>query len=62
VKLANALFLIGLATGLASAPALAKDWKTIRFGMDATYPPFESVDPQGKIVGFEVDYANDLCA
>ena len=30
--------------------------------MDATYPPFESVDPQGKIVGWEVDYANDLCA
>ena len=30
--------------------------------MDATYAPFESVDPQGKIVGFEVDYANALCA
>ena len=39
----------------------AKDWKTVRIGMDATYPPFESVDPQGKIIGFEVDYANALC-
>ena len=39
----------------------ADDMKTVRIGMDATYPPFESVDPSGKIVGFEVDYANDLC-
>jgi len=44
------------------APAAAKEWTTIRFGMDATYPPWESVDPSGKIVGFEVDYANALCA
>lgn len=50
-----------LVSGL-SAPASAKEWKTIRVGMDATYPPFESVDSSGKIVGFEVDYANALCA
>jgi len=29
--------------------------------MDATYPPFESVNPKGEIVGFEVDYAKALC-
>ena len=51
-----------LAAVLASASAHAKEWKTVRVGMDATYPPFESVDPSGKIVGFEVDYANALCA
>lgn len=62
VKIANALALIGLAACVASASADAKEWKTIRFGMDATYAPFESVDPSGKIVGFEVDYANALCA
>ncbi len=43
-------------------PAVAKEWTTVRVGMDATYAPFESVDPQGKIVGFEVDYSNALCA
>lgn len=48
-------------TGL-GAPVQAKEWTTVRIGMDATYAPFESVDPQGKIVGFEVDYANALCA
>ena len=56
--------LLGAAALLAAgfAPAQAKDWTAVRFGMDATYPPFESVDPGGKIVGFEVDYANALCA
>ena len=52
---------LGLAICFTAATAEAKDWKTVRVGMDATYPPFESVNPQGQIVGFEVDYANDLC-
>lgn len=55
------LALVGLAGGLAGS-ASAKDWKTVRVGMDATYPPFESVDAKGQIVGFEVDYMNALCA
>ena len=54
--------LLGLAAAVSSQSAVAKDWKTVRIGMDATYPPFESVNPQGEIVGFEVDYAKDLCA
>jgi lysine-arginine-ornithine-binding protein len=62
VKIAHALLLIGLGSALAAGPAAAKDWKTVRIGMDATYPPFESVDPSGKIVGFEVDYTQALCA
>jgi polar amino acid transport system substrate-binding protein len=62
VRIAKALAVIGLATCVASAPAAAKEWKTVRFGMDATYAPFESVDSKGEIVGFEVDYANALCA
>ena len=45
-----------------AAPAHAKEWTTVRIGMDATYPPFESVDSKGEIVGFEVDYARALCA
>ena len=62
MKIAKILSLVGLATCLAGASAQAKDWKTVRFGMDATYPPFENVDAKGQIVGFEVDYANALCA
>ncbi len=62
MKIAKLLSLIGMATCVASLSAGAKEWKTVRFGMDATYPPFENVDPSGQIVGFEVDYGKALCA
>lgn len=54
--IAAAVALLALAGG-----AQAKEWKTVRIGMDATYPPFESVNPKGEIVGWEVDYAKALC-
>jgi polar amino acid transport system substrate-binding protein len=62
MKFAKLLGLIGLAACIAGGTAEAKEWKTVRIGMDATYPPFESVDSSGKIVGWEVDYGNALCA
>jgi lysine-arginine-ornithine-binding protein len=62
VKSAKTFVLIGLATCLISGAANAKEWKTVRIGTDATYPPFESVDAKGDIVGWEVEYGNDLCA
>jgi polar amino acid transport system substrate-binding protein len=62
VKFTRILTLVGLATCLATGVADAKEWKTVRIGMDATYPPFESVDSKGDIVGWEVDYAKLLCA
>ena len=41
--------------------ATAKDWKEIRVGTDATYPPFESVDASGAFVGFDIDILNAIC-
>ena len=41
--------------------AAAKEWKTIKIGSDATYPPFESIDSSGKIVGFDIDILNAIC-
>lgn len=41
--------------------AAAKDWKEIRIGTDATYPPFESVDASGTFVGFDIDIMNAIC-
>lgn len=35
--------------------------QTIRFATEASYPPFESMDANNKIVGFDVDLANALC-
>lgn len=41
--------------------AAAQEWTTVRIAMDATYPPFESLDPSGEIVGFERDIGEELC-
>src|SRR6202161_1212065 len=40
----------------------AKDWKVIRFGVDPSYPPFESKAPGGTLVGFDIDLGKALCA
>ncbi len=40
----------------------AKDWKTVRFGVDPSYAPFESKAPSGELVGFDIDLGNALCA
>ncbi len=35
--------------------------ETIRFATEASYPPFESIDANNQIVGFDVDLAQALC-
>ncbi|MDI9229621.1 transporter substrate-binding domain-containing protein, partial [Serratia bockelmannii] len=34
--------------------------KTLRIGTDPTYPPFESKNAQGQLVGFDIDLANEI--
>ncbi|MGZ2746473.1 ABC transporter substrate-binding protein [Burkholderia stagnalis] len=46
---------------VSAGSAYAKDWTTVRFGVDASYPPFESKGPDGKVVGFDVDLGNEIC-
>jgi lysine/arginine/ornithine transport system substrate-binding protein len=58
-KLLAALTVALLAT--VSIGAHAKDWNTIRFGVDASYPPFESKGSDGKLVGFDIDLGNEIC-
>jgi len=62
MKTTQFLSVLGLSAALVGGAAQAKEWKTVRIGMDATYAPFESVNEKGEIVGFEVDYAKALCA
>ncbi|MBB5466831.1 lysine/arginine/ornithine transport system substrate-binding protein [Paraburkholderia sp. CI2] len=50
---------------LASAfpiPAQVKNLATIRFGVEAAYPPFESKTAHGQLQGFDIDLGNALCA
>lgn len=35
---------------------------TLRIGTDPTYPPFESKNANGQIVGFDIDLTNAICA
>lgn len=50
-----------LAALLASLSLSATAAQTIRFATEASYPPFETMDANNKIVGFDVDLANALC-
>src|ERR1700733_13392074 len=45
-----------------SSSVSAKDWKVIRFGVDPSYPPFESKAPDGSLIGFDIDLGKALCA
>jgi len=47
---------------LISVTAAAALPTTIRFAMEATYPPFEYMDASGQIKGIDVDIAKNLCA
>ena len=53
---------VSLALMATSFGAFAKDWKEIRFGVDASYAPFESKAPNGQLVGFDIDLGNEICA
>ncbi|PSW21298.1 arginine ABC transporter substrate-binding protein [Photobacterium sanctipauli] len=45
--------------GLAATQAMAQE--EIKFAMEATYAPFEYIDENNEIQGFDVDLANALC-
>ena len=45
---------LALAAGTASA-------ETLRVGTEGAYPPYNATDASGKLVGFEIDLANELC-
>lgn len=59
MKLRHLIALAGLTFAVATQAA---DLKELRIGTDATYEPFEYKSPDGKLIGFEIDLANALCA
>ena len=54
-----AAMLLSFASAL---PAHAKAFTEIKFGVDPTYPPFESLSPSGQFEGFDIDLGRAICA
>ncbi|WP_075181223.1 arginine ABC transporter substrate-binding protein [Pantoea sp. 1.19] len=52
------IILAGLLAAVTFSGAAAD---TVRFAASATYPPFESLDGNNQIVGFDIDLAKALC-
>lgn len=56
--------ILALATLVLTGTALAADWKPgakVRVATEGAYPPWNDTDASGKLVGFEIDLAADLC-
>ncbi|WP_157365523.1 ABC transporter substrate-binding protein [Zooshikella ganghwensis] len=56
------LALAFVVSAVASTAVVAKEWKTVRFGVEGAFPPFSETAPDGSIIGFDIDIANALCA
>lgn len=48
--------------GACAAVTAHAEQTTLRFGIEAAYPPFESKSPAGQLQGFDVDIGNAVCA
>ncbi len=56
------LAVVGLSLSALIAPVADAQGKKIRIGVEGAYPPFSTIDPSGKLSGFDIDIANALCA
>lgn len=52
---------IGAIVAVAGASADAKEWKKVKIATEGAYAPWNQTDSSGKLGGFEVDLAADLC-
>lgn len=60
MKKTLALLSLSLVMAALSSPASALP--PIRFGTDATFPPFEFKAADGQLQGFDIDLGNEICA
>ena len=46
-------------TGLSAAAA--KEWRELRIASEGARPPYNYLDANGALMGFEIDLGNELC-
>lgn len=52
---------LALAMAVAATPVMAKEWTKVRVASEGAYPPWNAIDPSGKLVGFDIDVMNEVC-
>jgi len=62
MDLKNSLLKVGLISLLAFGASVHAAQQTLRIGIEAAYPPFASKTTDNKIVGFDYDIGQALCA
>ncbi|NIF41466.1 ABC transporter substrate-binding protein [Burkholderia sp. Tr-862] len=60
MNLKHLVVAVALSTGL-SGLAFADNAATLRIGIEAAYPPFESKTASGQLQGFDIDIGNAIC-
>jgi len=62
MRIAQGILGAALAFAAAFGVAQAKEWKTVRIGIEAAYPPFNGYNANNELVGFDYDIGLALCA
>ena len=55
------IFALTAATVLSTGNVSAKEWDSVRIGVEGAYPPYSWITSEGELTGFDIDIANALC-
>ena len=58
----NKLKIFGMGILISLFLSITSNADTIKIGTEGAYPPWNSKDASGNLIGFEVELANELCA
>ncbi|ACC69212.1 ABC transporter substrate-binding protein [Paraburkholderia phymatum] len=62
MKLVKSLLMLSCGfASVAAVSAIAADATSLRYGLEAQYPPFESKGANGELQGFDIDIGNAVC-